>query len=117
MNFQSNFFKTAMFSIAFMLLSLTVVNAQKSDEYSFKVTNNTDNTIKKLLVAEAGKKYGYFDIGKGIEPGKTVILVWDKSTNNQACVQYFKAVYADDTESEPAKFDFCEDELELVFDN
>ncbi len=117
MKFQSKLFKTAILSIAFMLLSFTAVNAQKSDEYSFKVTNNTDSTIKKLLVAEAGKKYGYFDIGKGIEPGKTVTLVWDKSTNNQACVQYFKAVYADGTESEPAKFDFCEDELELVFDN
>lgn len=117
MNFQSKLLKTALLSIAFIFLSFTAVNAQSSDEFSFKVTNNTDTTIKKLLVAEAGKKYNYFDIGKGIAPGKTVLLVWDKSTNNQACVQYFKAVYADGSESEPAKFDFCEDELELVFDN
>jgi hypothetical protein len=117
MNFQSKFLKTALLSFVFIILSMTAANAQKSDEYSFKVTNNTDSTIKKLLVAEAGKKYGYFDIGKGIAPGKTVTLVWDKSTNNQACVQYFKAVYDDGSESEPAKFNFCEDELELVFDN
>jgi hypothetical protein len=117
MNFQSKLVKSAVLSIAFIILSFTAVNAQSSEEYSFKVTNNTDVTIKKLLVAEAGKKYGYFDIGKGIPPGRTVTLVWDKSTNNQGCVQYFKAVYADGSESEPAKFDFCEDELELVFDN
>lgn len=114
---QSKFLKTALLSFAFIVLSFTAINAQTSEEYSFKVTNNTDVAIKKLLVAEAGKKYGYFDIGKGIPPGKTVTLVWDKSTNNENCIQYFKAVYADGTESEPAKFDFCEDELELVFDN
>jgi len=117
MNFQSKLVRAALLSIAFIVLSFTAANAQSSEEYSFKVTNNTDTTIKKLLVAEPGKKYNYFDIGKGIPPGKTVTLVWDKSTNNQACVQYFKAVYADGSESEPAKFDFCEDELELVFDN
>lgn len=117
MNFQSMLFKKAILSIAFIILSFTAANAQSSEEFSFKVTNNTSSTIKKLLVAEAGKKYGYFDIGAGIAPGKTVTLVWDKSTNNENCVQYFKAVYADGSESEPAKFDFCEDELELVFDN
>ena len=117
MNFQGKLVKTTLLGIAFIILSFAAVKAQSSEEYSFKVINNTDVTIKKLLVAEAGKKYGYFDIGKGIAPGKTVTLVWDKSTNSENCVQYFKAVYADDTESEPAKFDFCEDELELVFDN
>ncbi len=114
MNFQSKFVKMALLSVAFIIFSFSAVNAQ-SEEYSFKVTNNTRTTIKKLLVAEAGKKYGYFDIGKGIPPGKTVTLVWDKSTNNQGCVQYFKAVYSDGVESEAAEFDFCEEELELVF--
>ena len=117
MKFQNNFIKIALFSVAFILMSFTVSNAQSSDEYSFKVFNNTKSTIKKLLVSEDGKKYGYFDIGKGIAAGKSVTLVWDKSTNDEECVQYFKAVYADGTESQPAKFDFCEDELELVFDN
>jgi hypothetical protein len=117
MNFQTRFVKMTLLSIAFIVLSFTAANAQSSDEYSFKVTNNTDMTIKKLLVAEPNKKYGYFDIGKGIPPGKTVTLVWDKSTNNQGCVQWFKAVYSDGTESEAATFDFCEDQLELVFDN
>ncbi|HEY0426187.1 MAG TPA: hypothetical protein VGC76_00145 [Pyrinomonadaceae bacterium] len=115
MNFQSKFIKTALVSFVFILLSFTVSKAQDS-EFSFKVTNNTKTAIKKLLVAEPGqKKWGYFDIGAGIGAGKTVTLVWNKSTDKEQCVQWFKAVYADGSESEPAKFDFCEDELELEF--
>lgn len=85
-------------------------------EYSFKVTNKTKNTIKKLLASEDGEKYGFFDIGKGIKPGETMTLVWDKSTNSGKCKQHFKAVYDDDSESEPVEFDFCEKDLELEFD-
>ena len=62
------------------------------------------------------KKYGYFDIGGGIAVGKSISLVWDKSTDDSDCEWYFKAVFADKSESEPVAFDFCEDELELVFD-
>jgi hypothetical protein len=32
------------------------------------------------------------------------------------CEWYFKAVFADGEESKPATYDFCEDNLELVFD-
>lgn len=117
MKFNTNFVKITLFSVAFILMSFTVSKAQSGDEYSFKVFNNTKSTIKKLLVSEDGKKYGYFDIGNGIAAGKSVTLVWDKSTNDESCIQYFKAVYADGSESKAAKFDFCEDELELVFDN
>jgi hypothetical protein len=85
------------------------------DEYSFKVTNSTSQTIKKLLASEAGEKYGYFDIGAGIAPGKTITLVWDKSTNGESCSKHFKAVYADGSESEPAEFDFCESDVALEF--
>jgi hypothetical protein len=85
-------------------------------EYSFKVTNKTKNTIKKLLASEDGEKYGFFDIGKGIKPGETVTLVWDKSTNSGNCKQFFKAVYDDDSESDAEEFDFCEKDLELEFD-
>ena len=79
-----------------------------AEEYSFKVTNKTDTTIKKIMVSEDGKNYGYFDIGAGIKPGKTVTLVWDSSTDGESCEQWVKAIYADGSESEPAKFDFCE---------
>ena len=83
--------------------------------YSFKVHNSTDQTITKLLASEDGEDYGDFDIGKGIKPGQTVTLVWDKSTEGEECEQYFKAVFDDGEESEAKKFDFCEDDLTLEF--
>ena len=97
---------------ATLALSITAYG----EEYSFKVTNNTDTKIKKILVSEDGKKYGYFDIGGGIEPGKTVTLVWDSSTNGESCEQYFKAVFANDEQSEAQQFDFCEEGVELEFE-
>lgn len=87
-----------------------------ADEYSFKVTNNTDTKITKILVSEDGEEYGYFDIGKGIAPGKTVTLVWDSSTNGESCEQYFKAVFANGEESEAQVFDFCESDVALEFE-
>jgi hypothetical protein len=96
-------------------MSLTIASAQRQDEFKFKVNNNTSQTIKKILVSKDKKTYGYFDIGKGIPAGQTVTLVWDKSTNDENCVQYFKAVFDDGEESDPVKFDFCEEDLELEF--
>ena len=83
--------------------------------FSFKVENTTKDTIKKLLASEDGKTYGFFDIGKGIKPGETVTLEWDKSTDNGKCKQWFKAVFEDGEESEAVQFDFCEDDLTLEF--
>jgi hypothetical protein len=84
-------------------------------DYSFKVHNTTEETITELLCSEDGEKYGKFDIGDGIKPGESMKLVWDKSTNSQSCHQYFKAVFEDGKESNPKKFDFCEEGLELAF--
>lgn len=84
-------------------------------EYSFKVHNNTRTKITKLLVSEDKKEWGYFDIGSGIAAGENMMLVWDSSTNNEGCNQYVKAAYADGSESEEAKFNFCEANLELEF--
>ncbi|MGZ5601199.1 MAG: hypothetical protein ACXWFX_11470 [Methylobacter sp.] len=84
-------------------------------EYSFKVHNGTKVKITKLLVSENKKEWGYFDIGGGIAAGGNMTLVWDQSTNNEGCDQYVKAAYADGTESEEAKFNFCEASLELEF--
>lgn len=114
MNFKRNFLRISFLSAVFVLLSVSATNAQDS-EFSFTVYNKTKSTIKKLLVSEDGKKYGYFDIGAGIAPGKKEELVWSKSTDNEKCVQWVKAVYADKSESEPVKFDFCEEDLELEF--
>ncbi len=99
-------------AVAMLLLAIPAF----ADEYSFKVTNNTDTKITKILVSEDGEEYGYFDIGKGIAPGKTVTLVWDSSTNGESCEQYFKAVFANGEESEAQVFDFCESDVALEFE-
>ena len=101
----------ALLAAAFLF---TAVSAH-AEEYSFKVRNNTDLAIKKILVSEDGDEYGFFDIGKGIKPGQTVSLVWDSSTAGESCEQYFMAVFSDGEESEPAKFDFCEEDVVLEF--
>lgn len=87
-----------------------------ADEYKFTVTNNTDTKIIKILVSQDGEEYGFFNIGNGIAPGKTVTLVWDQSTNGESCDQHFKAVFAGGEESEPQEFDFCEDEVAIEFE-
>src|SRR5688500_7063652 len=79
--------------------------AEDDEEYSFKVKNKSENKIKQVLVSEDKKTWGKFDIGKGIASGATVKLTWDKSTNKEGCKQWVKAVFDDEEESEPAKFD------------
>lgn len=117
MNLQTGLRKALLVGCALLLMTFIPSVAPGAEgEYSFKVTNKTKHTIKKLLASEDGEKYGFFDIGKGIKPGETMTLVWDKSTNSGKCKQFFKAVYDDDSESEPEEFDFCEKELELEFD-
>ena len=107
--------KVLLFTITFTVLSFGSLFA--AEEYKFKVTNNTKETIKKILVSEDGKKYGFFDIGRGIKPGQTVTLVWDKSTDDEDCKQHVKAVYASGEESEPAIFDFCDADVDLEFND
>lgn len=92
-----------------------VATGAYAEEFSFTVTNTTNSAITEVLVSENKSDWGYFDIGNGIKPGATVNLVWAQSTNDESCEQWVKAAYADGSESEPAKFDFCEDELELDF--
>jgi hypothetical protein len=107
--------KTFLLTLVCALLGLAAASLNASENHSFKVKNTTKNKITKLLVSEDGKTYGDFDIGKGIKPGQTVELVWDKSTDDENCEQYFKAVFDDGEESEAVKFDFCEDDLTLEF--
>ena len=106
--------KFLMLAIALVLMSGTLSFA-KSYEYKFKVHNNTKQDIKKLQVSEDGKKWGDFDIGSGIKAGATDELVWDKSTDNESCQQYFKVQFADGDWSDAVKFDFCEKGLILEF--
>ena len=110
---KMNFAKACSVAVAFAFLA--IASFANADGYSFKVKNTTDETITKLLASEDGKTYGNFDIGKGIKPGETITLEWDKKTDGSGCEWYFKAVYEDGEESEAVKFDFCEDDLELEF--
>lgn len=105
-------FKHFVIAAALVLMSVSAF----AEDYSFTVTNNTDTKIKKILVSEDGEEYGFFNIGNGINPGKTVTLVWHSSTEGENCEQYFKAVFANDEESEPQKFDFCEEEVAIEFE-
>jgi len=114
MRVKSSYGKFLMLAIALVLMSGTLSFA-KAFDYRFKVHNNTKQDIKKLQVSEDGKKWGDFDIGTGIKAGATDELVWDKSTDNGNCEQYFKVQFADGDWSESVKFDFCEKGLILEF--
>lgn len=100
--------------LALVLMSATLSFA-KSNDYKFKVHNNTRQAIKKLQVSIDGKKWGVFDIGDGIAAGATEELIWDKSTDNEPCEQYFRVQFADGEWSDAVKFDFCEKGLVLEF--
>lgn len=108
------YLKTAL-SVAVAIAGLAVASLNAAEGYSFKVKNTTKDTIKKLLASTDGENYGNFDVGKGIKPGETVTLVWDKKTDDSDCEWFFKAVFEDGEESEAEAFDFCEDDLELEF--
>ncbi len=114
MKSSGKFVRMGLLSLAFILMGFSVGKAQDS-EFSFKIVNQTDSTIKKLLVSVDGKKWGFFDIGAGVAPGKTATMVWSKATDNEPCKQFVKAVFADKSESPAQKFDFCEEDLVLEF--
>ena len=115
MSFSSKLFRMSVLSAFLVLMSFSATYAQDG-EVSFTVYNKTNSRITRLLVADPGKKtWSYFDIGKGIAPGGSMVLAWDKSAYNEDCVQWIKAVYADKSQSPAVKFDFCEDDLELEF--
>ena len=111
----NNFGKVLMLATAMTLLSFTLGFAKAVSEYKFKVHNNTKQDIKKIEVSEDGKTWGKFDIGSGIKAGATDELVWDKSTDNENCDQYFRATFADGEVSDAIKFNFCEKDLVLEF--
>jgi hypothetical protein len=115
MRFQVNFRKASLLAFALVLTSFAVSYARTSQDYTFKIHNNTKHAIKQVLVSEDGKKWRQFDIGDGIAAGETEEMVWDKSTNGESCHQWFKAAFDNDEESEAVKFDFCEKGLVLEF--
>ncbi|MEP6944614.1 MAG: hypothetical protein ABJA02_01765 [Acidobacteriota bacterium] len=96
-------------------LSISFVYASSTVDYRFKVHNKSGLKIVKLLASPDGKKYRNFDIGSGIKAGSTMELVWDQSTDSGNCEWHLKAVFSDGSESEPAVFDFCEEDLVVEF--
>jgi hypothetical protein len=114
MKLQNRLTKAALLASALLVIAF-FSPVVRGEDYSFKVHNNTEETIAKLLVSEDGKTYGFFDIGDGIKPGDTETLVWDKETSSQSCHQWFKAVWESGEEGKPVKFNFCEKDLTLEF--
>lgn len=110
---ESKIWKILVLAVAVTVM--ITVGFAKANDYKFKVHNNTRQAIKKLQVSEDGKKWGNFDIGDGIAAGATEELVWDKSTDNENCEQYFRVQFADGEWSDAVKFDFCEKGLILEF--
>ena len=120
MRFHKNYRKISLLAVALVFMSFAIGSAHAfkafTPEYTYKVHNKSKSTITALLASEDGKEYGAFDIGKGIPPGQTVTLVWDKSTDEGKCEQWIKAKFADGGVSPAAKFDFCEEDLVLEFE-
>lgn len=85
-------------------------------KYTFTVINHTKHRIVSLLASESGEEAGEFDVGAGIGPGQSMELEWNKSTDNSHCEWAFSAVFEDGKYSEPVMINFCEDDLELVFE-
>jgi hypothetical protein len=105
---------TSVLAFFFVFNGMTPVDVH-AEGYSFDVYNSTSNAITKILVSEGGKNWGEFNIGRGINPGATVSLMWDENTNNENCKQQIIAVFNDGSKTEPAIFDFCEQDLVLEF--
>jgi hypothetical protein len=114
MNLQNNLTKAVLLGSAFLLFAFFSPVAL-GEEYSFKVHNNTEETITKILVSEDGKTYGFFDIGDGIKAGDTETLTWNKESEGESCKQWFKAVWESGKEGKPVQFNFCEKGLTLEF--
>ena len=106
---------SSIYVLALVLVSQAFSAQAEEDQYTFKVLNKTDSLITELLVSEDGKTWGSFDLGGGVSPGEEGTMAWDKSTDGQGCEQQVKAKYKGGTESAPATFDFCEDDLTLEF--
>ncbi len=86
-----------------------------SDQYTFKVTNNTDLAITELWVSLDDEDWAEFELGEsGIPSGETVTIAWAEYTNDSPCEWYICATYEDESETESAVFNFCE-EPALVF--
>lgn len=104
-----NHSKMLALSIVSAALSLVTSNVPaQAEQFYFKVQNSANVAIKELNVSQDQKDWGYFDVGTGIAAGTTEKLIWDKSTDNEACEQWIRAVFTDGSKSPASKMDFCQ---------
>jgi hypothetical protein len=86
-----------------------------SDQFTFTVTNETELAIAELWVSLDDEEWSPFTLSEsGIPSGETVTIAWAEYTNDSPCEWYISCVYEDDSESDSAVFNFCE-EPALVF--
>lgn len=104
-------------AVVTIALSVSFIFATSLVDYRFKIQNKSSSKLTKLWASPDGKKYLPFNIGSGLKSGGVMELVWDQSTDNGNCEWFLKAGFADGSESEPAEFDFCEEDLVIDFTN
>ncbi|BAY13193.1 hypothetical protein [Calothrix sp. NIES-2098] len=81
-----------------------------SDQFTFTVTNNTDQAITELWASPDDEQWSQFTLGEeGIPPSETVTIAWAEYTNDSACEWYISAVFEDDSETDSAVFNFCDE--------
>jgi len=103
------------FSVALALSSSLSGSAQAADWY-FYVQNDSSSRITRLEVKQKVGRWGSFNLGGGIAPGKKVRIEWAASTNDQDCKQSLRATFADGSVTDPTSFDFCNDlDTPIVF--
>ena len=97
-------------------VALVLAAPALADDYSFTVSNNSDQDIVKIEVSEDGKSWGPFNIGSGIPAGEDAELVWDESTNDSDCNWQFRATFEEGFVAYSDFIDFCEDGVNIEFD-
>lgn len=80
-----------------------------------QVHNASEKKINKILASTDGEAYAEFDIPRGIKPGQTVDVNWNRGQGRQ-CEWYLKVQYADRSESAPTHVDVCERDITLEFE-
>jgi hypothetical protein len=98
-----------------LVVPIMNVPSALADSWTFTVTNSGRSKILRIEAAESGtNNWGPFTTS-AINPGQTVTLEWDSSTDNSSCNWKVRAIYADGP-SESSAFDFCKS-TEIEFDN
>jgi hypothetical protein len=81
-----------------------------SDQFTFTVTNESEQAITELWVSPDNEEWMSFELsGEGIPSGETTTIAWAEHTNDSACEWYISAVFEDESETDAFLFNFCEE--------